>query len=71
MPRYYFILRWDSREHADPCGTILPNDRAARDYAERIIHELKEAGGYDDDDLTMVVKNAARRTVFSIPFLST
>jgi hypothetical protein len=71
MPRYYFILQWDSREHDDPHGTALPNDQAARDYAERIIRELKEAGGYDDEDLAMVVKNAADRIVFSIPFLHT
>ncbi len=71
MPRYYFILQWGNREHDDPHGTALPSDQAARDYAERIIGELKEAGGYNDDDLTMVVKNAADRKVFSIPFLRT
>lgn len=69
VPRYYFILQWDSGEHDDPEGTALPNDQVARDYAERIIRELKAAGGYDDDNLVMVVRNADR-TVFSIPFLS-
>jgi hypothetical protein len=36
---------------------------------QRIVGELKDAGGYDETDLTMVVKNAAGRTVFSIPFV--
>lgn len=40
----------------------------ARNYADRVIRELKEGGGYDDPTLTMIVKNEARETVFSIPF---
>ncbi|HEX3937408.1 MAG TPA: hypothetical protein VHX43_07870 [Xanthobacteraceae bacterium] len=68
MPKYYFILQWADRRHDDPHGTALPDDRAARSYAERIIHELKDAGGYEDSGLTMVVADAARQTVFSIPF---
>jgi len=70
VPRYFFILQWDAaRSHDDATGTMLPNDQAARSYAERVVRELKEAGGYDDPGLTMVVKNAAGRTVFSLPFL--
>ena len=48
------------------CRMTMP--RAA--YAERVIRELKEAGGYDDDELIMIVKDDARRTIFSIPFKS-
>ncbi len=68
MGRYFFILQWPDRKHDDRYGTVLANDEAARAYAERIIRELKEAGGYDDDGLTMIVKGAGRRRVFSIPF---
>jgi len=71
MPKYYFILQWADRRHDDAHGTTLPDDAAARGYAERIIRELKEAGGYDDAGLTMVVADAARKTVFAIAFADT
>ncbi len=70
VARYFFILQWRERKHDDRHGTVLPNDDAARGYAERVIRELKEAGGYDDDELIMIVKDDARRTIFSIPFKS-
>jgi len=28
----------------------MPNEFAAQEYVERIIHELKEASGYDEPD---------------------
>ena len=68
MPRYYFIPQWDSRTDDDRIGTLLANDDAARDYAERIIGELKEAGGYDDSGPGHGGENAARRSIFSLPF---
>lgn len=68
MSKYHFILRRADRRHDDRHGTVLPDDRTARDYAERIVRELKEAGGYDDPNLTMVVVNVGRQIVFSIPF---
>jgi len=68
VPKYYFILQWADRRHDDPHGTLLPDDGAALGYAERIIGELQEAGGYDEPGLAMVVKTAAGRIVFSIPF---
>jgi len=66
--RYFFILRWPDREHDDPDGTPLPNKEAALAYAERIVRELKEAGGYDDPDLMMIVQDSAGETIFSIAF---
>jgi hypothetical protein len=68
MPRYCFILRWPDREHRDDEGTDLPNDAAARDYAHRMIRELKEGGGYDEPSLAMVVTNESGRQLFVIPF---
>lgn len=59
-----FVLQWADRNHDDPHGTSLPDDRAARGYAERIIRELKEAGSYDEP----VVKTAAGRIVCSMQF---
>ena len=50
-------------------GTLMPNDEAALAYACRIIRELMEAGGYRDPALTMIVRNSAGKTVYSIPFL--
>jgi hypothetical protein len=46
----------------------LPNDAAARDYAHRMIRELKEGGGYDEPRLAMVVTNESGRQLFVIPF---
>ena len=46
----------------------MPNDAAAKAYGHRIVHELKESGGYDDPDLKMVVKNSAGDVIYSISF---
>ena len=69
MPRYYFNLEGESLDDDDRSGTLFSNDSAARDYAARIVGELQDAGGYDGADLTMVVKDAGGRTIFSVPFL--
>lgn len=65
MAKYYFVLQWPDRKHDDRHGTMLPDDRAARAYAERVVRELIEAGGYDDPNLTMVVTNAAPDRLFN------
>jgi hypothetical protein len=69
-PRFFFVLQWSEPEveNDDPHGTPLPNDAAAKAYAHRIVHELKEAGGYDDPDLKMVDKNSAGDVIHSISF---
>jgi hypothetical protein len=44
------------------------HDAAARDYAHRMIRELKEGEGYDEPSLAMVVTNESGRQLFVIPF---
>jgi len=51
-----------------PGGTFLPNDEEAKEYALRIIRELKGAGGFDDPDLKMIVKNSSGKLIHLIPF---
>jgi hypothetical protein len=66
---YYFDIHGYGEHHEDRGGTLMANDAAALAYARRIIRELRDAGGYDDDALTLVVRDAAGRTLFQIPFL--
>jgi hypothetical protein len=68
MHRYFFVIQWAPDEHDDHSGTLLSNDDAARSHALRIIRELKAGGGYDEDGLSMIVKDAARKTVLTVPF---
>lgn len=63
---YYFDIQGYGEERD---GTLMPNDEAALAYARRIIHELREAGGYDDPALCLIVRNAVGETVYSIPLL--
>jgi hypothetical protein len=37
-------------------------------YAQRVIRELKEAGGYDDPNLTMIVVDEVGQEIFAIRF---
>jgi len=66
---YYFEVRGYREEHDDRGGTLMPNDEAALTHARRIIRELREAGGYEDAALTMIVRNSAGKTLYSIPFM--
>jgi hypothetical protein len=68
VPRYFFVLQSSDGEDDDADGTVLPNDAAARKYAERIVRELKEAGGYDDPGLSIKVKKDSDGELFAIPF---
>ncbi len=71
MPRYYFHIEGpghDDHVGHDPNGTDFPTDTSAFDYAKRIIRELREAGGYDDPGLTMLVKSESGNTIFAVPF---
>jgi hypothetical protein len=68
MPRYHFLIRWPDHIDEDDEGTVLPSEDAAARYAQRIINELREAGGYDDPSLTLHVNDEWGRAVFSIPF---
>ncbi len=68
MTRYFFVLEGLGDTHDDRVGTLLPDDGAAEAYARRIIRELKEAGGYDDPRLAMIVLSELRQALFTIPF---
>jgi hypothetical protein len=57
MPRYYFHVRWPGRKDDDPTGMWLADDATARDYAERLIGEMKEREGHDPS-LSMAVERA-------------
>jgi hypothetical protein len=57
MPRYYFHVRWPGRKDDDPTGMWLADDAMARDYAERLIGEMKEREGHDPS-LWMAVERA-------------
>jgi hypothetical protein len=69
MPRYFFVIEGDDGIDRDDDGTQLPHPEAARRYARRVIRELREAGGYDDPNLAMFVKDASGEILFSVPFL--
>ena len=66
MPRYHFHIRWTDRKNDDETGMLLADDAAARDYAERVIREIKEGDGHDHG-LTMVVEKSGI-VIFAIPF---
>ena len=69
MPQYYFALRSPDEEADGENGTVLPSDEAALSYAQRVIAELKESGGYDDPALVMIVADEGGTVLFSVPFL--
>jgi hypothetical protein len=68
MPRYYFAIRHRAFCNSDDAGTELGNDAAARVYAERVIRELQEGGGYDDPQLSMIVTDLSGREVVTLAF---
>ena len=48
---------------------MLPDDGAAVIYANRIIGELKEAGGYDDPGLVMIIRKEGSESEIRCRFL--
>jgi hypothetical protein len=66
---YYFDVHGYGEHHENRGGTLMTDDAAALAYALRMIRELRSSGGYDDDALTLVVRDASGRTLFRIPFL--
>jgi hypothetical protein len=66
--RYFFVIKSGPMEGPDHDGTMLKDDEAAEQYARRIIRELKEGGGYDDGDWTIVVFGEGGRRVCSVAF---
>jgi hypothetical protein len=71
VPRYFFTTcRLNEIKEHDPHVADLPNVAAARSYAERRIGELQNVIRYDYPGLMMIVKDEARQTVLSLPFLA-
>jgi hypothetical protein len=68
MPRYFFDLRFIDRTDNDSAGTVLPDEVAALIYANRIIGELKEAGGYDEPGLAMIIRKDGHASDIVVPF---
>jgi hypothetical protein len=66
MPRYHFHIRWTDRKNDDETGMLLADDAAARDYAERLIREIKGGDGHETS-LTMIVERSGI-VIFTIPF---
>lgn len=66
--RYYFVIRWPDREDDDEDGTLFLSKSAALAYGRRIVKELKEAGGYDEAGLSLIVQDENRETIYTIPF---
>jgi hypothetical protein len=65
---YYFDIRSYGEQLDYRGGTLMADDDAALAYARRMITELRQAGGYNDPALTLIVRNSAGKTVYSLPF---
>jgi hypothetical protein len=50
MARYFFTVKWPDKEHSDVEGTNLPDDEAAREFADRMISALREERLYHRPD---------------------
>jgi hypothetical protein len=68
--RYFFGVRWSDHEDDDPNGTLLSDNAAALNYADRLIRELKKGSRYNDPNLMVIVRNGMKSVVLSIPFLA-
>jgi hypothetical protein len=56
--RYYFGLRWSGHEDDDANGTLLSDDAAALNYADR------------PPNMMVIVRDGMKKVVLSIPFLA-
>ena len=70
MARYFFDVEGPDHDGVgeDQDGTELPSDEIAQEYAQRIIHALRNGGGYSEVGLVLVVKSDTGATIFAIPF---
>ena len=59
--RYFFSVRWPDHEDDDTNGTLLSDEAAALGYADRVVRELKEGGGYNDPGLMVIVRDGTQR----------
>jgi hypothetical protein len=63
---YFFVIQ--EPEQLEDGERQLSCDASAQEYAGRRVRLLREADGYGEHGLLMVVKNNAGKTVFSLPF---
>ena len=70
MTRYYFHVFNGLIAARDHDGVYCCGEAAALSYAERVIRELKDAGGYDDTSISILIENAAGQEVCNIRFSS-
>jgi Domain of unknown function (DUF6894) len=70
VQRYFFDVRSSDHEDDDTNGTLLSDNAAALNYADRLIRELKEGGRYNDPNLMVIVRDGMKKFVLSIPFLA-
>ena len=66
MPLYFFIVRMADQEVDDREGARLPGDADALQRAKRLLDEIRASKSPVARGSTMIVKNAAGQTVFSI-----
>jgi hypothetical protein len=70
VPQYFFVVqRSDQKVEGDPHAVSLPNNAAALRYAERAIAELRKETGYCDPTGFVIVRNAKKEAILSVPFL--
>jgi hypothetical protein len=70
VQRYFFGVRWSDHEDDDPNGTLLSDNAAALNYADRLIREMKGGGRCCDPNLMVIVRDETKKVVLSIPFLA-
>jgi hypothetical protein len=69
MPRYFFDIEGQDQYLEDDSGYEFADLKSAVLYAERVIRELKNDGGWDDPRLAIIVKDENGVILSSIPFL--
>jgi len=67
IPRYYFVVRAQDQEHADPDGIVLAGPNTAREHGHRVVRELKQ-GGYHPPGAILHVQDESGETIHRIPF---
>ena len=73
MPRYYFHIRGGPEAAEDLLGTELPDNPAARTYAERLARDLSAEEVVEGEPATearLEVEDEERRPLFTLPHLS-
>ena len=70
MPRYYFVVEMPDHTYGDSEGEQLPSDAVARQYAGRVVRELKDRD-FESAGAILHVRDEGGQTIQSIPFWMT